>query len=211
MVKVKICGITSEEDIEFIENFPVDFFGFIMYPPSPRFVGERLKDLLKSVKKAKKVVVFVNPSLDEIKKALDLGADFIQLHGEESPWLGEKIGFERLIKAFRIKYEINFEQFEPWKKAYALLLDTYKEGMPGGTGETFNWRLAKEVVERGYRVFLAGGLKPENVKEAIERVKPYGIDLSSGLELSPGKKDFEKVKKLFQKLEEAKNLGETSP
>jgi len=205
LVKVKICGITSKEDIEFIENFTVDFLGFIMYPPSPRFVGEKLENLLSAVKKAKKVVVFVNPNFEDVKKALDLGADFIQLHGEESPGLGEKIGFERVIKAFRIRDELRFEEFEAWKRAYALLLDTYKRGIPGGTGETFNWELAKKVVERGYRVFLAGGLKPENVKEAIDTVKPYGIDLSSGVELSPGKKDFEKIKKLFEKLEELKN------
>ncbi len=200
LVKVKICGLTCKEDIEFVEKFPVDYLGFIMYPPSPRFVGETLKALLEFVNKAKKVAVFVNPTYEEVKKVLDLGVDFIQLHGDEAPDLGKKIGFEKVIKAFRIKDKINFEEFEAWEKAYALLLDTYKEGVPGGTGEVFNWNLAKEIVKKGFRIFLAGGLKPENIIEAIETVKPYGIDLSSGVEKFPGKKDHEKIRNLFDKL-----------
>lgn len=204
MVKVKICGITNFEDISFIESFPVGYLGFIMYPPSPRYVGENLEKLLRMVKRAKKVVVFVNPSLEEVKRALDLGADLIQLHGEEPPWFGERIGFEKIIKAFRIKDKVDFELLKAWSKSYALLLDTYREGVPGGTGETFNWELAKEVSEKGFKIFLAGGLNPENVLEAIEKIRPYGIDLSSGVEKFPGKKDPEKIKTLFEKLKKFK-------
>ncbi|MFN4132337.1 MAG: phosphoribosylanthranilate isomerase, partial [Caldimicrobium sp.] len=170
LVKIKICGITQSEDIHFIENYPIDYLGFIMYPKSPRYVGDKLKDLLKIPKKAKKVVVFVNPTLEEVKEALNFGADLIQLHGEESLEFAKKIGLHRVIKAFRIKNEINLKEFQVWEGCYALLLDTYKAGLPGGTGETFNWDEAKKAVCAGFKIFLAGGLNPENVLSAIKKV-----------------------------------------
>ncbi|MGC9141159.1 MAG: phosphoribosylanthranilate isomerase [Caldimicrobium sp.] len=200
MVKVKICGITNKEDIEFLEKFSVNYLGFIMYPPSPRFVGDRLGELLGFVKKALKVAVLVNPTFEEVKKVLDLGVDLIQLHGNETPDFGKRIGFERIIKAFRVRDKINFQELEAWKEAKALLLDTYLEGVFGGTGKAFNWELAREAVRKGFKIFLAGGLKPENILEAIEIVKPYGIDLSSGVEEYPGKKDQKKIKELFERL-----------
>ena len=205
MVKVKICGITNKEDIEFLENFSVNYLGFIMYPPSPRFVGDRLGELLGFVKKALKVAVLVNPTFEEVKKVLDLGVDLIQLHGNETPDFGKRIGFERIIKAFRVRDKINFQELEAWKEAKALLLDTYLEGVFGGTGKAFNWELAREAVRKGFKIFLAGGLKPENILEAIEIVKPYGIDLSSGVEEYPGKKDHRKIEELFERLSKLKD------
>ncbi|MGB9762015.1 MAG: phosphoribosylanthranilate isomerase [Caldimicrobium thiodismutans] len=205
MVKVKICGITNKEDIEFLEKFSVNYLGFIMYPPSPRFVGDRLGELLGFVKKALKVAVLVNPTFEEVKKVLDLGVDLIQLHGNETPDFGKRIGFERIIKAFRVRDKINFQELEAWKEAKALLLDTYLEGVFGGTGKAFNWELAREAVRKGFKIFLAGGLKPENILEAIEIVKPYGIDLSSGVEEYPGKKDHRKIEELFERLSKLKD------
>ncbi|MGC8965693.1 MAG: phosphoribosylanthranilate isomerase [Caldimicrobium sp.] len=205
MVKVKICGITNKEDIEFLEKFSVNYLGFIMYPPSPRFVGDRLGELLGFVKKALKVAVLVNPTFEEVKKVLDLGVDLIQLHGNETPDFGKRIGFERIIKAFRVRDKINFQELEAWKEAKALLLDTYLEGVFGGTGKAFNWELAREAVKKGFKIFLAGGLKPENILEAIEIVKPYGIDLSSGVEEYPGKKDHRKIEELFERLSKLKD------
>jgi phosphoribosylanthranilate isomerase len=205
LVKVKICGITNKEDIEFLENFSINYLGFIMYPPSPRFVGDRLGELLGFVKKALKVAVLVNPTFEEVKKVLDLGVDLIQLHGNETPDFGKRIGFERIIKAFRVRDKINFQELEAWKEAKALLLDTYLEGVFGGTGKAFNWELAREAVRKGFRIFLAGGLKPENILEAIEIVKPYGIDLSSGVEEYPGKKDHRKIEELFERLSKLKD------
>ncbi len=202
MTKIKICGLTHPEDLLYLENYPVDYLGFIMYPRSPRYVGENLGYLLKISKKAKKVVVFVNPSLEDLNKALDLGADLLQLHGEESLDLAKKIGFHRIIKAFRVKEDFNLEELKAWQSSYALLLDTYKEGIPGGTGQTFNWHIAKLAVEGGFKIFLAGGITPDNVLEAIRIVNPYAIDISSGLEKSPGKKDPHKIKIFFEKLKE---------
>ncbi|MFN3505500.1 MAG: phosphoribosylanthranilate isomerase [Caldimicrobium sp.] len=200
MVKVKICGITTPEDILMIETYPVDYLGFIMYPGSPRYVGDSLKYLLTFPKKAKKVAVFVNPSYEELKEALDLGADLIQLHGEESPELAKKIGAEKIIKAFRVKEELKVEELKVWKDCYALLLDTYVKGLPGGTGKTFNWEWALPAINAGYKIFLAGGLTPDNVLLALEKVKPYAIDLSSGVEKSPGIKDPTKIKLLFERV-----------
>lgn len=199
-VKVKICGLKHVEDVLYLNSFPVDYVGFIMYPPSPRYVGTLLSELISLVKTARKVAVFVNPSFEEVRKVLDLGIDLIQLHGEETPHFGKKIGFKRIIKAFRVKDETVLDNLKDWKECYALLLDTYIEGIPGGTGKTFNWEIAKRVTERNYRIFLAGGLSPENVKKAIKEVSPYGIDLSSGIELYPGKKDFKKIEALFWEL-----------
>lgn len=201
MIKVKICGLKEREDVEFLNDFPVDYIGFIMYPKSPRYVNNKLKDLFSLVKNAKKVVVFVNPSYEEVKSALDLGADLIQLHGEEIPEFGRKIGFKRIIKAFRIKEnKIDFKELSFWEKSYAILLDTYIKGTPGGTGKTFNWDIAKKVISLGYKVFLAGGITPDNVLKAVKEVSPYAIDIASGIELYPGKKDPEKIKKFFDNL-----------
>ncbi len=200
MVKIKICGLKYPEDLKFIDELSVDYVGFVKYPKSPRYV-ENLKDLLGLIKNAKKVAVFVNPSYEEIKEVLDLGIDLIQLHGDESPELGVKVGFEKIIKAFRVKDSfLNLEVFKFWNKCYAFLLDTYKPGIPGGTGESFDWNIAKKVVSAGYRIFLAGGLNSENITVAIEKVKPYALDVSSGVELYPGKKDFQKVKTLVEKV-----------
>ncbi len=208
MVKVKICGLTLKEDIEFLEKFPVDYVGFILYPPSPRYVGNKIYDLVDLVKKPKKVAVFVDPIYEEVKKLLDQGIDLVQLHGEEPLELAKKIGFKRVIKAFRIKEDLDFKKFleelELWRETYALLLDTYKKGIPGGTGESFNWEIAKKVVERDFKFFLAGGLTPEKVPLALKEINPYGIDLSSGLEKEPGVKDPVKIQSFFRILENLK-------
>lgn len=199
-VKVKICGLKHPEDVIFLNNFPVAYLGFVMYPPSPRYVGNFLPELVKLVEKAKKVAVFVNPSFDEVKKVLDIGIDLIQLHGEEPIELGKRIGIDRVIKAFRVKDESVIDCLKDWKNCYAILLDTYVKGMKGGTGKTFNWEIAKKAVEKGYKVFLAGGLTPENIEKAINTVSPYGVDISSGVEEVPGKKSLRKIEMLFSRL-----------
>jgi len=205
MVKVKVCGITNLEDLFLVDNLGADFVGFIMYPASPRYVGERLPELLSTKTKAKKVVVFVNPTYEEARRALDLGAEFIQLHGDEDIQFAKKIGIERVIKAFRVKEEFRVKALKPFVEAYAILLDAYDDRAFGGTGKTFNWKKAKEAVEKGYRIFLAGGLNPDNVVLAIKEVNPFGIDLSSGLELYPGRKDPQKVERLFRVIRERCN------
>lgn len=200
--KIKICGLTRKEDLLFLNRFPLDYVGFVLYPRSPRYVGKNLKHLLGYVRETiKKVAVLVNPTYEEVKEVLDIGIDLIQLHGEETVEFAKKIGLSRVIKAFRIKDKVELDLIAPWEKAYAILTDTFVKGVPGGTGKTFNWSLAKVLVDHGYKVFLAGGLTPENVKQAISTASPYGIDLSSGVEVSPGIKDYTKISNLFKQLE----------
>ena len=200
MVKVKICGITNPEDALHAAKSGADYVGVITYPKSPRYAPkEKRKEILKVLESfpVKKVAVVVNEPYEFIKELLDEGFDLIQLHGEEGIELGKKIGLGRIIKVFRIIDE------EPkvgeWKDAYAILLDRYSRSAYGGTGETINWEVAKNLVERGYRVFLAGGLNPENVREAVEFVKPYAVDVSSGVEKEKGKKDKRKVEEFIKR------------
>jgi len=200
LVKIKICGITRSKDAEFLNTFPIDYIGFILYPPSPRFVGDKLEELLKYAPSIKKVAVFVDPEYEEVKKALALGIDLVQLHGKEPLSLARKIGLHRVIKAFRVKEDFKISLLNEWREAYAILLDTYKPGVPGGTGEVFNWEIARKVVRAGFKVFLAGGISPKNVKKAVNSVEPYAIDVSSGVEKDPGIKDHEKIKELIKEI-----------
>ncbi|NPA32208.1 MAG: phosphoribosylanthranilate isomerase [Aquificae bacterium] len=195
MVKVKICGITSPKDALFAVQSGADYIGIITYPKSPRFVPkERRKEILRELEKTgvKKVAVVVNEPLHFLEELLEEGFDLIQLHGDEPPSVGEALGFERVIKVFRVKEEL--PRPEGWEEAHGILLDTYSEKLYGGTGRTFNWEVAKRLVDEGWRVFLSGGLKPENVSEAVRRVKPFCVDVSSGVELRKGVKDPERVR-----------------
>ncbi len=203
MVKVKICGITKPEDAEYAIELGADFVGVIVYPKSKRYVPHNIrKDILRASEGAMRVAVMVNPTLDEALKILEEGFDLVQLHGEESLELASGVGKDRVIKAFRVKNE------EPsiekgWKACYAVLLDTFSEKAYGGTGKSFDWKLGRAVVEKGFKVFLSGGLTPSNVREAILKVRPFAVDVSSGVEKEPGIKDKMKVE-LF--IEEAKAL-----
>ena len=202
LVKVKFCGITREEDLRKAVELGVDYVGFIMYPKSPRWVGwEKLKHFLSLSEGVKKVVVFVNPSYQEVEQALSMGADFVQLHGEESFEFAKAIGLDKVIKALRVKDSIFVD--DVWKKAHAILLDTYSEKAYGGTGESFDWKIAKSVVDAGFKVFLSGGLNPENVSYAIRLVKPYAVDVSSGIESSPGIKDQRKMEEFIHAVKNA--------
>ena len=199
MVKVKICGLTNLEDAKAAANLGADYLGFIFYPPSPRYISpegafEILKELPSSIKK---VAVVVNANYELLKKLLNGGFDLIQLHGDETPDILKKVPASRVIKVFRVRDSFNRDLLKDWENTYALLLDTYKKGTYGGTGETFNWNIAKELVEEGFKIFLSGGLTPQNVKRAIEKVKPYAVDVSSGVEASKGKKDLNKLKEFI--------------
>lgn len=198
MVKVKICGITTLEDALFATERGADYVGLILYPRSPRFVPkEKRRNILENLKGVKKVAVMVNPSEEEALEALEEGFDLIQLHGEEDPELAEEIGFDRVIKAFRVRDRAP-EIKVIWKRAHAILLDTYSEKAYGGTGKSFNWNIAEEIVEKGFKVILSGGLKPENVREAVLKVRPFGVDVSSGVELEPGVKDKMKIERFIK-------------
>lgn len=205
MVKVKFCGIKRVEDLIKACELGVDYVGFILYPKSKRFVSfEEFEKLLPFAKGVKRVAVFVDPSYEDVKKALDMGVELVQLHGEESFEFAKKIGLERVIKAFRVRE--GFKVPEEWKRVYAVLLDTHSEEAYGGTGKTFDWSIARKTVERSFRVFLSGGLNSENVREAVNYVKPYAVDVSSGIERSPGVKEHNKMEMFLKALTTTINL-----
>ena len=201
MVKVKICGITNVEDAVAAVEAGADYLGFIFFPPSPRNVKlDTVREIFKNLPKGvKNVAVTVNAEVDFLKKLLEEGFDLLQLHGDENPSILKDLPKERVIKVFRVRDSFNEENLKGWEGIYAYLLDTYKKGTYGGTGETFNWDIARRLVEKGLKIFLSGGLKPENVARAVEIVKPYAVDVSSGVEAYPGKKDLKKVEEFIKK------------
>lgn len=199
MVRVKICGITSVEDALSACDAGADGLGFVFWRKSPRFIDtERAKAIVCSLPPFIKVVgVFVDEEMDIILETIGkVGLDAVQLHGSEPPEFCRGINMS-IIKTFRVKDEGITEELSMYHVS-AYLLDTYREGIPGGTGDTFNWDLAIKAKEYG-RIILAGGLTPDNVKDAVERVRPYGVDVSSGVEECTGKKDFNKVRKFIEK------------
>jgi phosphoribosylanthranilate isomerase len=193
-VKVKVCGTTRLKDALLAVECGADAIGFIFYKKSPRCVSVKTaKEICSKLPPfVLRVGVFVNETADRINRIADrCGLDAVQLHGDESPAFCKKIRV-RLIKAVRVKDSGSLRGLSRYP-VDGFLLDTYKEDQWGGTGKVFDWELAARAKKYG-PVILAGGLNPRNVKAAIQKVKPYGVDVSSGVEQSPGKKDPKKVK-----------------
>ncbi len=196
-VRVKICGITNLADAEAAVRFGADALGFIFYKKSPRYIDPReAGGIIEALPPfVTKVGVFVNETLDEVRRAREEASlDRVQLHGDETPEYCSELG-SGVIKAFRIRVRADIEKLALYDVP-AYLLDTYREGTPGGTGETFNWEIAVEASSER-RIILSGGLNAENVAMAIKTVRPYAVDVSSGVEAAPGKKDLEKMKKFI--------------
>lgn len=194
-VKVKICGITSADDALAAVEAGADAIGFMFYAPSPRCVRfERAAKIIHELPPfVARVGVFVNPTEEEVRRAIaECGIDTLQFHGEEPPEFCRRFGL-KTIKAFRIRDRESLQATVAYPDQ-AWLLDSFVAGKPGGTGEVFNWEIAREATQRSRRVILAGGLTPENAAEAVRKVQPYGLDVSSGVESSPGKKDPAKVR-----------------
>jgi phosphoribosylanthranilate isomerase len=198
-VKVKICGITNVEDALATVEAGADALGFVFYEPSPRHVSvETAAAIIRRLPPfVVKVGVFVDAEEDLVVRASgECGLSLLQFHGDELPDYCLQFGLMSM-KAFRVRDAASLEAL-PRYATDAWLLDTYSPGKPGGTGETFNWELAVEAQKLGRPVFLAGGLTPETVEEAVRRVQPYGVDVSSGVEAAPGKKDLERVRKFIE-------------
>lgn len=206
--KVKICGITNLEDaLTAVEN-GADDLGFNFHENSPRYVSPELaKTIIETLPSTVvNVGVFVNETSERICEIARLvGLDAIQLHGDEDDEFIDKLhkmSELAVIKAIRIRADFKPEDAVDCS-AEAVLLDKYSPKERGGTGETFDWSIAKEVQGRIKRLYLAGGLNPENVGEAIREVQPYAVDVASGVESSPGKKDPEKVAAFIKAAKEA--------
>jgi phosphoribosylanthranilate isomerase len=193
--KVKICGLTNLADAQVAVEAGADALGFIFYEKSPRFVS--LKTATEISKQLPpflmRVGVFVNAPEDFILRAIgEAGLTMLQFHGDEPPEFCTQFGLMNM-KAFRIRNAESLPEI-PNYQTDAYLLDAFSSTTLGGTGEKFNWDLAVEAQKFGKPIFLAGGLTPENVADAVRKVQPFGVDVSSGVEISPGKKDHAKVR-----------------
>lgn len=194
MTRIKICGTTNLVDALIAVEAGADALGFIFVPNTPRYLhpdeaAKIIEDLPPFITT---VGLFVNAERSEINKvANDCSLDAIQLHGEETPELCLSLK-RKVVKAFRVKDESNLSRLGDFRVS-AYLLDAYVRGAMGGTGRVFDWNLAVKARQYG-RIILAGGLNPDNIASAIFQVRPYGVDVSSGVEKSPGRKDPAKIK-----------------
>jgi phosphoribosylanthranilate isomerase len=197
--RVKICGITTVDMAQEAVKQGADAIGLVFYPPSPRCVTvEQAREIVASLPAFVTAVgLFVNEQADEIRHVISTtGISLLQFHGNECPDYCASFDFP-FIKALRMSDDIDlFQQRSDYSRAQSLLLDTYRAGVPGGTGEAFDWdripdQLAGEII-------LAGGLDTDNITHAIQTVKPYAVDVSGGVESSKGVKSPEKIRQFME-------------
>ena len=205
--RVKICGITTWDDARLSVDLGASALGFNFYPPSPRAISpadawniiRRLPPFVEAVG------VFVNwPPLvvDALARALRLHT--VQLHGGESPEEVDVLArTHRVIKAVQVGRGFRLEKLSRYRRADGILLDGFARGLHGGTGRTLDWNLARAARRYG-RIILAGGLTPENIAEAIRVAEPYAVDVASGVEARPGRKDPARLRALFAAVETAR-------
>ncbi|HSA62468.1 MAG TPA: phosphoribosylanthranilate isomerase [Nitrospiraceae bacterium] len=202
MVKVKICGITNAEDAEIAVGAGADALGFIMYRKSPRFVEPATaRTIIAALPPfVLPIGVFVNESADRVRTLMDeCGFTLAQLHGDESASYCENLK-RPALKALRLKDRATFlalAEFQGRAQVRGFVIDAFSDQAYGGTGQTVDWTLAAEAA-RSAPILLAGGLTPSNVAAAIRQVRPYGVDVSTGVEESPGKKDPARVKAFIE-------------
>ncbi|HEX8144282.1 MAG TPA: phosphoribosylanthranilate isomerase [Pyrinomonadaceae bacterium] len=200
MVQIKVCGITNLEDALLSVEAGADALGFNFYRRSPRFITPELAHsiIARLPESVLSVGVFVNEESPEtvlrIADAACLGA--LQLHGDETPEFCRALGGRFRIKALRASEDFTPESAAGYE-VDAILLDAFDRNERGGTGRTFDWRLARRTRELVPKLFLAGGLSPDNIEEAIAAVEPYGVDACSGLECAPGRKDSARVREFI--------------
>jgi phosphoribosylanthranilate isomerase len=203
MVKIKICGITNVEDALAASEAGADALGFNFYKKSPRYIepqkaGEIVRQLPPFVVP---VALFVNEREEKIRDIqFTTGIKVLQFQGDEGPEFCERFS-TRVIKVFQVKDKESLKQMAHYR-VNAYLLDSYKEGMRGGTGVAFDWHLAVVAKTLG-RIILAGGLTPENVADAVKLVQPYAVDVASGVEKEKGIKDHGKIKKFISEVRKA--------
>lgn len=201
MVKVKICGITNKEDALLAVDLGADALGFIFAPSPRRITPQKAKEIIDILPPfVDRVGVFVNEEISRVKDIAQFcSLTTLQFHGDESSRYCTQFS-QKVIKSFSIKEEIPPNIFE--YKVDAYLLDTFCEGKRGGTGKIFNWEVALKIKKLGFPLILSGGLNPDNVKDAIRKVRPYAVDVGSGVEDHPGKKSREKLREFIQKAKE---------
>ena len=212
-MKIKICGITNLADARYAAAAGADYLGFVQYRKSPRFLEpSSAKEIIDWVFGSSSVGIFVNETPEEVNRISDLASfELVQLHGSETVAICKAIN-RPVIKAFRIRPGTTVDdmrrQMTPFAEAVEyFLLDAFDEAEPGGTGKRVDWNLAHTLASE-FPLFLAGGLNPKNAVQAAQTVQPFALDVSSGLESEPGRKDFGKIDAFFVSLDEHSLLGE---
>ena len=204
VVRVKICGITNLDDALAAIDFGADALGFVFFENSPRWISYKDAELI--IKNLPPFIttigVFVNQSSEQIKKIVsNVKIDALQIYEQEITKLS--VFSRQIIKVIRIKSLQSLEPLINFKgNVSAFLLDAYSPDSLGGTGKIFNWDIAVEAKKFG-RIILAGGLTPENISEAVKHVRPYGVDVSGGVEAEKGKKDLKKLKLFIERAKAA--------
>ena len=205
--RIKICGITRIEDALTATRLGADAIGFIFWPKSARFISPaKAREIVDELPPFVSAVgVYVDPEEGWVEESSNIARlSLLQFHGDESPEFCDQFSLP-YIKALRVREGVDLLQYEDWySSARGLLLDTYTEGMPGGTGDTFNW----DLIPQGLTVplILSGGLHPGNVTMAIKKVQPWAVDVSSGVESAKGIKDAEKIADFMRGVRHSESL-----
>lgn len=202
--RVKVCGITRRDDALLAADLGASAVGFVFWPPSPRYVEPEAAAAISCELPADvaPIGVFVDAPVDDVRRiAAEVGLAAVQLHGDEPPTLCDGLPY-RVLKAVPVAGAATHDAAARVPSRVTVLLDARDPIRRGGTGRTVDWSVAAEVAARR-RIFLAGGLRPENVGEALRVVRPYGIDVSSGVEAEPGRKDAGRLRGFFEEVARA--------
>ncbi len=198
-VRVKVCGITNPADALAAVSMGADALGFVFFPKSPRYVSpECARAIIQQLPPfVARVGVFVNASIEAVEKTVwDVGLSAVQLSGDEPVDFLRNAPFS-VIRAVRVRDRESLEAMRAYPPGTAIVLDSFHRDFFGGTGTTFDWSLG-HVDSEIYRVIIAGGLTPQNVKSAVDRFRPFGVDVASGVEERPGIKDYDKMRRFIE-------------
>ncbi len=208
IVKVKICGITNLRDARAAVAAGADLLGFVFYKKSPRYISpSKARRLISRLPRTVcKVGVFVNEDKERLKAiAAACNLDMVQLHGTETPAYVKALKGYCVIKAVRVRGCQSLEGLDRYRADF-FLLDTFRKGRFGGTGKRFAWKVLAFPAKKKAKLIVSGGLTPENVNELLRIFQPYGVDVSSGVEKAPGKKDHGKLKEFIQNVKKTSQM-----
>lgn len=209
MIKIKICGITNKADACYCARAGADYLGFVFYEKSPRWVSSsKVRRIIRALgvlrSSVRLVGVFVNEKFEKVQEiARSCGLDVLQFHGDESSAFLKKFKNYSVIKAFRVKKGVPVKGLSSYKDVL-FLADTFKKDIFGGTGEVFDWAGLQVFKKTKKRFFVSGGLTPRNVAVLLKRYRPFGVDVSSGVEKLPGKKDHRLVREFIKAVKRSK-------
>ena len=208
MTLVKICGITNVRDALATLEAGANLIGFV-FAESPRRIDVSTARHIRRIVggDVRTVGVFTDESDEVLRIADECDLNYVQLHGGQSEEFARRIGAERVIRAVRVKSERSVANLDLFPSAACYLLDTYREGLAGGTGETFDWELAVRAKSFGKPIILSGGLNAQNVLAAVLKVRPFAVDTASGVESSPGVKDHHKIKEFIENVRKADSIA----